>query len=146
MSKYEIVRMPTDKDELQQTLEEFAPFLDAMYTDADHELFGEPRFILDHWLYLWDTGAGCFLTKRNEAGDLLLVAMITLFRDLWHAKTRLELIRISMAQIPESDAEKEVDGVVEYLVSISSLLRFDLLYYNIREPNGNEHKMLLWKG
>lgn len=48
--KYEIVRMPTDQDELHETLVEYTPFLDAMYTPTDEALFGAVNFILDHWL------------------------------------------------------------------------------------------------
>lgn len=146
MAKYEIVRMPTEQNELQEVLEEYTPFLDAMYTENDRALFGEVNFILDHWLFLWDTGAGYFLTKRNDSGDLVMVAMLTQFRDLWSARPRLEIHRVAMADIPENDVNKEIDDMVEYLISVSSLMRFNLLYYNTREPNGNEHKELVWIG
>lgn len=146
MSKYEIVRMPTNSDDLKELLEEYVPFLDAMYTNNDRELFGEVNFILDHWLFLWDTGAGYFVTKRNEAGDLIMLAMLTQFRDLWHARPRLEIHRIALANIPEANAEKEVDELIEYLISVSSLMRFNILYYNTRMPNGDEHKELVWMG
>ena len=43
---YQLVRMPTDNDELNRRMTEFAPFLDAMYTEHERELFGELDFSL----------------------------------------------------------------------------------------------------
>ena len=43
--KYEIVRMPTDQYELHETLMEYTPFLDAMYSKADEAVFGPISFI-----------------------------------------------------------------------------------------------------
>lgn len=48
-TKYEIVRMPSDSKKMSELLEEFTPFLDAMYSDSDKELFGDVNFLLDYW-------------------------------------------------------------------------------------------------
>nr|DAD83102.1 MAG TPA: hypothetical protein [Podoviridae sp. ctlpi2] len=143
---YQIVRMPTDKDELTEKLTEYTPFLDAMYTEQDIKLFGEVNFILDHWLFLWDTGAGFFLEKRGDDGRLLVLAMLTQFRDLWHARPRMEVHRMVLSGADNLDDEAEVNGVIEYLKSVASLMRFDLLYYTSRDDKGNELKELVWNG
>lgn len=144
MSRYEVVRMPTDKEELRHTLEEFTPFLGAMYSEDDEKTFGPVNFILDHWLFLWDTGAGFFLTKRNEQGELKALGMLTQYRDIWHARPRLDIIRFAIDGQEDLDAEKEVDSAVDYLISVSSLMKFDLLYYCTRDGRGNESKRLVW--
>lgn len=141
---YEVIRMPTTPEQLTRTLEEFTPFMSAMYTPEEEALYGPVSFILDHWLFLWDTGAGYFLTKRDSAGELVLVAMLTQYRDLWSGRPRLEVHRIAVGSDPSIDTQKEVEGMVEYLKSISSLLRFDFLFYNSRDENGNELKELIW--
>ncbi len=59
--KYEIVPMPKQTAKrMSEMLEEFTPFLDAMYFDSDKELFGDVNFPLDYWLFLWDTGSRIF--------------------------------------------------------------------------------------
>lgn len=138
---YEIIRMPTNKDELTKMLEEFTPFLSAMYTPEEEALYGPVNFILDHWLFLWDTGAGYFLTNRKD-GELTLLMMLTQYRDLWSGRPRLEIHRVAVAGGVDSDTE--IQGAVEYLKSISSLLRFDFLFYNFREDEGHEVKELIW--
>lgn len=144
MVKYEIVRMPTDEKEMSELLEEYTPFLDAMYSEDDVAIFGELNFLLDYWLFLWDSGSGFFLTKRNKSGDLLLLAMLTKYNDIWHSRPRLEIHRVSLAGVEGVDAGKELDDVIEYLISVSSLLGFDFLYKNSRDASGNEFKELVW--
>lgn len=143
-TRYDIVRMPTDEAELRKQLEEFSPFLSAMYLPEEAALFGPINFILDHWLFLWDTGAGYFLTKRDASGRLLALAILTHYRDLWHGRPRLEIHRMALAGDPGLDSEVEVANAIEYLKSIASLLRFDMLYYNSRDDKGNELKELVW--
>lgn len=143
MSKYEIVRMPTDADEVKEVLEEYLPFLDAMYTEHDEAVFGEVNFLLDHWLFLWDTGAGYFLTKRDDNGELVLVAMLTQFRDMWHGRSRLNIHRLAVAD-ESMDSTEGITEVIDYLKSIASLLRFDLLFYISRDTMGNEVSELVW--
>ena len=142
--KYEIVRMPTDSKKMSEMLEEFTPFLDAMYFDSDKELFGDVNFLLDYWLFLWDTGTGFFLTKRNSSGDLLLLAVLTKYRDIWHGRERLEVHRTALAHVPDLNEDKEVEAMVDYLVSVAPIMGFEFLYYNTRDDKGNEHKELMW--
>lgn len=142
--KYEIVRMPSDSKKMSEMLEEFTPFLDAMYFDGDKELFGDVNFLLDYWLFLWDTGTGFFLTKRNSSGDLLLLAVLTKYRDIWHGRERLEVHRTALAHVPDLNEDKEVEAMVDYLVSVAPIMGFEFLYYNTRDDKGNEHKELMW--
>lgn len=141
---YEIVRMPSDTTEMSALLEEFTPFLDAMYSDKDKELFGDVNFLLDYWLFLWDTGTGFFLTKRNASDDLLMVAVLTKYRDIWHGHSRLEVHRTALARVPDLDEDKEVAAMVSYLSSVADLMEFKFLYYNTRDDDGNEYKRLMW--
>ena len=94
--KYEIVRMPTDQYELHETLMEYTPFLDAMYSKADEAVFGPISFILDHWLFLWDNGAGYFLVGR-ENDEIQCVAMLTQYKDLWCGRPRVDIHRFAVA-------------------------------------------------
>lgn len=142
--KYEIVRMPPSREKMSELLEEFTPFLDAMYSQHDIELFGEVNFLLDYWLFLWDTGTGFFLTKRNDAGDLLALAVLTKYNDIWHGRARLEIHRTALANIPDLNAAKEIEGMVDYLISVASIMGFDFLYYNSRSERGDELKELMW--
>ena len=142
--KYEIVRMPSDSKKMSELLEEFTPFLDAMYSDSDKELFGDVNFLLDYWLFLWDTGTGFFLTKRNSSGDLLMVAVLTKYRDIWHGRTRLEVHRTALARVPDLNEDKEIEDMIEYLISVATIMGFEFLYYNTRDVKGNEHKELMW--
>lgn len=142
--KYEIVRMPSDSKKMSEMLEEFTPFLDAMYSDSDKELFGDVNFLLDYWLFLWDTGTGFFLTKRNSSGDLLMVAVLTKYRDIWHGRERLEVHRTALARVPDLNEDKEIEDMIEYLISVATIMGFEFLYYNTRDVKGNEHKELMW--
>ena len=142
--KYEIVRMPSDSEKMSELLEEFTPFLDAMYSDSDKDLFGDVNFLLDYWLFLWDTGTGFFLTKRNSSGDLLMVAVLTKYRDIWHGRGRLEVHRTALARIPDLNEDKEIEDMIEYLISVATIMGFEFLYYDTRDVKGNEHKELMW--
>lgn len=142
--KYEIVRTPSDSTKMSELLEEFTPFLDAMYSDSDKEIFGDVNFLLDYWLFLWDTGTGFFLTKRNSSGDLLMVAVLTKYRDIWHGRERLEVHRTALARVPDLNEDKEIEDMIEYLISVATIMGFEFLYYNTRDVKGNEHKELMW--
>lgn len=142
--KYEIVRMPTDQDELHETLMEYTPFLDAMYSKADEAVFGPVKFILDHWLFLWDNGAGYFLTGR-ENGELKMLAMLTQYKDLWHGRPRVDIHRLSVVG-EDLTANNTVLDVIDYLKSVASLMQFNLLFYCTRDEHGNEVKELVWNG
>lgn len=142
--KYEIVRMPSDSKKMSELLEEFTPFLDAMYSDNDKEIFGDVNFLLDYWLFLWDTSTGFFLTKRNSSGDLLMVAVLTKYRDIWHGRERLEVHRTALARVPDLNEDKEIEDMIEYLISVATIMGFEFLYYNTRDAKGNEHKELMW--
>lgn len=140
--KYEIVRMPTDEQELHEMLVEFTPFMDAMYTQADEAVFGPVQFILDHWLFLWDNDTGYFLTGC-ENGELKVLAMLTQYKDMWHGRSRVDIHRLSVADSSMA-TEQNILNVVDYLKSVASLLGFDLLFYCTRDDNGNEVKELIW--
>lgn len=142
MMKYEIVRMPTDHEELHELLMEFTPFLDAMYTKPERAIFGEVNFILDHWLFLWDNNAGSFLTVR-ENGELKMLAMLTQYKDLWHGRMRLDIHRFAVAS-EELASEQAVLDVVDYLKSVAGLMDFDLLFFCTHDEHGNEIKELIW--
>lgn len=136
--------MPTDQQELHDTLVAFTPFLDAMYTKDDEALFGPVNFILDHWLFLWDNGAGYFLVG-SENDEIKCLAMLTQYRDLWHGKPRVDIHRFAVAS-QELVSETTLVDMIDYLKSVSSLMQFSLLFYCTRDEHGNEVKELIWKG
>ena len=142
---YEVVRMPKQKEELEKVLEEVAPFLNAMYDETDKKMFGELAFSLEYWLFLWDNDAGFFITNRNEAGKLLSVAMVTKYKSIWHGHTVLEISRFAVSHEITNTPEQELDATMKYILSVSNLLNFDLLYLDSRDANGNEHKRLAWR-
>lgn len=145
MSKYKIVTMPDGQDDIRAILEEYVPFLDAMVTPSDRALFGAEDFALEHWLFLWDNKAGYFVENRNEDGDLLSVAIIMLYNDLWHRFRRAEIHRVAFAQVPDFDDTKALNDLAQYLVSQMGILQFDVLYYNTRSEDGTEFKHLIWR-
>lgn len=136
--------MPTDQDELHETLMEYTPFLDAMYSKADEEVFGPVNFILDHWLFLWDNGAGYFLVGR-ENDEIQCVAMLTQYKDLWCGRPRVDIHRFSVAAETLVN-EKTLLDMIDYLKSVASLMQFNLLFYCTRDEYGNEGKELVWNG
>lgn len=140
--KYEIVRMPTDQGELHETLMEYTPFLDAMYTPNDEALFGPVNFILDHWLFLWDNGAGYFLVG-HENDEIQCVAMLTQYKDLWHGRPRVDIHRFAVADETLVN-EKTLLDMIDYLKSVATLVGFDLLFFCTRDKHGNEIKELIW--
>ena len=142
--KYEIVRMPTDQDELHETLMEYTPFLDAMYSKADEAVFGPVNFILDHWLFLWDNGAGYFLVGR-ENDEIQCVAMLTQYKDLWCGRPRVDIHRFAVANETLVN-EKTLLDMIDHLKSVASLMQFNLLFYCTRDEHGNEVKELVWNG
>lgn len=142
---YEIVRMPTDQEELSELMQEFVPFLDAMYTPHERTLFGDVDFSLSYWFMLWDTGAGSFLAKRNAAGELAFLAMITRYQDLWNGKWRMEVHRTAVSSAPDIDGQKEVEGALDFLKQNAGLLQFDRLYFTNYYDDGTEEKRLVWK-
>ena len=142
--KYEIVRMPTDQDELHETLMEYTPFLDAMYSKAEEAVFGPVSFILDHWLFLWDNGAGYFLVGR-ENDEIQCVAMLTQYKDLWCGRPRVDIHRFAVANETLVN-EKTLLDMIDYLKSVASLMQFNLLFYCTRDEHGNEVKELVWDG
>ena len=142
--KYEIVRMPSDSKKMSEMLEEFTPFLDAMYSKADEAVFGPVSFILDHWLFLWDNGAGYFLVGR-ENDEIQCVAMLTQYKDLWCGRPRVDVHRFAVANETLVN-EKTLLDMIDYLKSVASLMQFNLLFYCTRDEHGNEVKELVWNG
>lgn len=141
--KFEIVQMPTDQTELQRTLEEYIPLLDSMYVEHEREIFGEPNILLDHWLYLWDNGGGFFLTGRDDKGQLKVLAMLTRFKDMWHSRDRLDIHRLAFAD-EDLITEENVNLIIDYLKSMASIMRFDLLFMCLKHTSGAEIKELIW--
>ena len=92
--RFEIIRVPQTDEQLEQTFLKYGPFLAAMYTEDDERIHGPENFIMEHWVMLWQTGAG-FLLAATEDDKLLGLAMCVKFRDLWHSKNRLEINRYS---------------------------------------------------
>jgi hypothetical protein len=142
---YQLVRMPTDNDELNRRMTEFAPFLDAMYTEHERELFGELDFSLAYWFMLWDTGAGNFLARYTDAGELVFLAMITKCQDLWNGKWRMEVHRTAVSSDPSIDGKQEVENALKYLRDNAGLLEIDRLYFTNYYDDGREEKLLVWK-
>ena len=140
---FRIRPMPTDRDELNHTLEEYGPFIGAMYRPEFDKFFGEPGFLLDHWLFLWEQGTGFVLEKRNEEGQLQAVALLSLFRDLWYGNSRLDIQGLA-TEGPGSNTFAAVDALIAYLIEQAPLMRFESLFYRTCDPQGNEHKFLLW--
>lgn len=140
--KYEVVRMPTDQDELHETLMTYMPFMDAMYTKQQEEIFGPINFILDHWLFLWDNGAGYFLVGK-EHDEIKCVAMLAQYKDLWHGRPRLDIHRFVVAD-ESMVGEQTVLDMIDYLKSVATLLEFDLMFYCTHDEHGNEIRELVW--
>ena len=142
---YQIVRMPTDQEELSQMMEEYVPFLNAMYTPHERAMFGDIDFAMSYWFMLWDTGAGYFLTRRNPAGELVFLAMVTKYQDLLNGKWRMEVHRTAVSSAPGIDGQHEVQAALDYLKQNSGLLQFDRLYFTNYYEDGTEEKRLVWK-
>lgn len=142
---YEVVRMPKDQEELSLLLEELVPFLSAMYTQHEREMFGAEDFNMPYWFMLWDTGAGFFLSKRNPTGELVFLAMVTKYQDLWNGKWRMEVHRTAVSSAPGIDGQKEVEGALDFLKQNAGLLQFDRLYFTNYYDDGTEEKRLVWK-
>ena len=136
--------MPPDSKKMSELLEEFTPFLDAMYSKADEAVFGPVNFILDHWLFLWDNGAGYFLVGR-ENDEIQCVAMLTQYKDLWCGRPRVDIHRFAVANETLVN-EKTLLDMIDYLKSVASLMQFNLLFYCTRDEHGNEVKELVWNG
>lgn len=68
--------------------------------------------------------------------------MITQFKDIWSNKPRVEIQRVA---VTDGIGEEEVDGIIDYLVSVRKLLNFDYLFYIQRDADGNEYKRMKWR-
>lgn len=142
---FNIVRIPKTDESLAATIDELAPFIEAMYTPDDVSIHGPFNFDMGQWLFLWDSGAGFFLTSRDPAGKLIAVALCTRFRELWSGKLRVEMHRFAFDLAdPEAEAPLEVDKMVNYLIGVESVLEFDQLYLVKRTPSYDEIKELTW--
>ena len=141
--QFEIIRVPQTDEQLEQTFLKYGPFLAAMYTEDDERIHGPENFIMEHWVMLWQTGAG-FLLAATEDGKLLGLAMCVKFRDLWHSKNRLEINRYS-ASTEVADGNKLVSDMEKYLLSVQTLVMFDELYTVRRMQDGSEYKELIWR-
>lgn len=142
--KHNIVRMPESDAALQETLIRVGDFIDSMYSEKDIEIHGPMKFQLAHWLYLWDSGAGFLLERMDDAGNIVAVAMVTKYRDMWSCKMRVELVRLAMLADAGITDEVLVGDMQEYLLEVRTLLEFDELYMNRQLEDGSELRELLW--
>lgn len=140
--RYEIVRMPKTDDAIRKALEPMESYIGAMYSEQEEEIHGPFNFMMDQFLLLWSTGGVFLLRKVDEKGQLMLVAICNHYRDMWTQRSRVEIQRLAMGEL--LDAEKEIQGVKDYLIGVSSLLKFDQLYYNTHYVDGSVYKELVW--
>lgn len=141
---FNIVRVPKTDESLSATIDELAPFIEAMYTPEDIKIHGPLKFDMGQWLFLWDAGAGFFLTSRDAAGKITAAAMCTRFRELWSGKLRVEMHRFAFDLPDIGTAQDTVDSMVKYLIGVESVLEFDELYVIRRTQNHEEIKGLEW--
>lgn len=139
---YEILRMPKSDDTVKEVLFEIGAFLDAMYSKEDEKINGPMRLAMDSFLMLWDTGGLFLLVKRDNAGQPILVAMCSQYKDLWSSNIRVEIQRVTMSN--ELDEQTEKDSLIKYLKGIASLLKFDQLYYHTYYADGGVYRDLVW--
>ena len=100
------------------------------------------RLAMDSFLMLWDTGGLFLLVKRDTAGQPILVAMCSQYKDLWSSNIRVEIQRVTMSN--ELDEQTEKDSLIKYLKGIASLLKFDQLYYHTYYADGGVYRDLVW--
>lgn len=141
---YEILRMPNDEQKLHDTLEGINMFLGAMYSEDEDAVHGPINFNMAHFLFLWDTGGVFLLVKRDDTGNPCLVALCNQYSDLWSNRSRVEIQRLAMLET--YDEQKERTELITYLKGVSSLLKFDQLYYNTFYSDGSMFKELVWNG
>lgn len=139
---YEVLRKPQDDEATLRMLEEVEAFLTAMYDEREVAIHGEVNFSIEHFLFLWTTGGIFLLVKRDDTHKPCLVAMCSQYRDLWSGRMRIEVQRISM--IDSLDEATERQGVIDYLKGVSSLLKFDQLYYNTHYVDGSVFREMVW--
>ena len=141
--QFDIIRVPQTDEQLEQTFLKYGPFLAAMYTKEDERIHGPENFIMEHWVMLWQTGAG-FLLAATEGDKLMALAMCVRYRDLWYGKHRLEINRYSMAEAVVDD-DKLLADMQKYLLSVQTLIMFDEFYTVRRLQDGSEYKELIWR-
>lgn len=139
---FEILRMPQTDDAIRTSLESVSEFLIAMYSEKELELHGEMNFLFDNFLFLWGEGGLFLLIKRNEVGNIVLCAVCSQYRDLWTARPRIEIQRVSM--LTELDETTERQAMINYLKGVSSLLKFNQLYYNTHYADGSILREMVW--
>lgn len=142
--KHNIIRMPESDAALQTTLDRVGDFIDSMYSPRDIDIHGPMKFQLGHWLYLWDSGAGFLLERIDDDGQLVAVAMVTKYRDMWSCKMRVELVRLALLSESGLTDIVLVEDMREYLLGVRTLLEFDELYMNRQLEDGSELRELLW--
>lgn len=139
---YEIVRMPQGETQIREFLENIGDFMAAMYPPEEEAVHGPLRFIMDHFLYLWDNGGLFFLLRKNDNGEIIAVAIISQYRDLWSNRPRVEIQRFAISDT--LDEQKEQKDMVDYLKGVASLLKFDQIYYVRHYADGSMFKELVW--
>lgn len=136
--------MPESDGALQETLGRLGDYIDSMYSTKDIEIHGQMKFQLGHWLYLWDSGAGFFLERLGDSGDLTALAMVTRYKDMWSCKMRVEIVRLAMSADAGVDDKTLIADMQEYLLGVRTLLEFDELYFTRQLNDGSEVRELLW--
>ena len=140
--RYDIVRMPKTDDAIRRVLEPLEPYIAAMYSEQEEEIHGEFRFQLDQFLLMWNVGGAFIIVKRDTEGNPMLVALCSHYNDMWSGRSRVEIQRLAMGDLLDADTERE--ALISYLKGVSSLLKFDQLYYNTHYVDGSIFKELVW--
>lgn len=140
--RYDIIRMPKNDDAIRRVLEPLEPYIAAMYSEQEEEIHGTFNFQMDQFLLLWNAGGVFILTKHDEQGNPMLVALCSHYNDMWSGRSRVEVQRVAMGNL--LDEQEERTALIEYLKGISSLLKFDQLYYNTHYVDGSVYRELIW--
>ncbi len=140
--RYDIVRMPKTDEAIRKALEPLEPYIAAMYSEQEEEVHGPFQFMMDQFLLLWSIGGAFIIVKRDDEGNPMLVALCNHYTDMWCSRSRVEIQRLAMGNLLDEKTER--DALINYLKGVSSLLKFDQLYYNTHYVDGSIYKELVW--
>lgn len=140
--RYDIIRMPKTDDAIKRVLEPLEPYIAAMYSEQEEDIHGKFNFQLDQFLLMWSVGGAFIIVKRDDEDNPMLVGLCSHYNDMWSGRSRVEIQRIAMGDLLDETAERE--ALISYLKGVSSLLKFDQLYYNTHYIDGSIFKELIW--
>ena len=140
--RYDIVRMPKTDEAIRKALEPLEPYIAAMYSEQEVEVHGPFQFMMDQFLLLWSIGGAFIIVKRDDEGNPMLVALCNHYTVMWCSRSRVEIQRLAMGNLLDEKTER--DALINYLKGVSSLLKFDQLYYNTHYVDGSIFKELVW--